>query len=50
MLDYSAVSEIGLKREKNQDSYCTIKNKNGDLLLMVCDGIGGGKAGEVASG
>ena len=50
MLDYSAISEIGLKREKNQDSYCTIKNKNGDLLLMVCDGIGGGKAGEVASG
>ena len=50
MLDYSAISEIGLKREKNQDSYCAIKNKNGDLLLMVCDGIGGGKAGEVASG
>ena len=50
MLDYFAQSEICLKREKNQDSYCSIKNKNGDLLLMVCDGIGGGKAGEVASG
>ena len=50
MLEYYAISEIGLKREKNQDSYCSVKNKNGDLLLMVCDGIGGGKAGEVASG
>lgn len=49
-MNYYCLTDIGLKREKNQDSYCTIENKNGDFLALVCDGIGGGKAGDVASG
>ena len=49
-MKYFCLSDIGLKREINQDSYCAIKNENGDLLALVCDGIGGGKAGDVASG
>lgn len=49
MMEYFCVSDIGLKREKNQDSYCSLKNNNDDCLFLVCDGIGGGKAGEVAS-
>lgn len=46
---FSAVTDIGLIREKNQDSYLAINNKYGDFLGLVADGIGGGKAGEVAS-
>ena len=49
-MEYFCVTDIGLKREKNQDSYCSLKNDNDDYLFLVCDGIGGGKAGEVASG
>lgn len=49
-MNYYCLTDIGLRREKNQDSYGAIKNKKGDLLAIVCDGIGGGKAGDVASG
>ena len=49
-MKYSCITDIGLLREKNQDSYLTIENKYGDLLAIVADGIGGGRAGEVASG
>ena len=49
-MQFACFSDIGLCREKNQDSYCAIENSFGDLLAIVADGIGGGKAGEVASG
>ena len=49
-MNYSCISDIGLLREKNQDSYIAIENSYGDFLAIVADGIGGGKAGEVASG
>ena len=49
-MNHYCLSDIGLKREKNQDSYCTARNQSGDFLALVCDGIGGGKAGDVASG
>ena len=49
-MKYSCITDIGLLREKNQDSCLTIENKYGDLLAIVADGIGGGRAGEVASG
>ncbi|MDO5440636.1 MAG: Stp1/IreP family PP2C-type Ser/Thr phosphatase [Erysipelotrichaceae bacterium] len=49
-MNYYCLTDVGLKREKNQDSYCAVNNKNGDFLALVCDGIGGGKAGDVASG
>lgn len=50
MIDYFGNTDIGLHREVNQDSYLTITNKYGDFLGVVCDGIGGGNAGDVASG
>ena len=50
MIKYSAVTDIGLHRENNQDSYLTVINNYGDFLALVCDGIGGAKAGDVASG
>lgn len=48
-MEYSCITDIGLIREKNQDSFLAIENKYGDFLGIVADGIGGGKAGEVAS-
>lgn len=48
-MEYFCVTDIGLVREKNQDSFLALENKYGDFLGVVADGIGGGKAGEVAS-
>ena len=48
-MEYFSLTDIGLVRDKNQDSYITIYNENRDFLVIVCDGIGGNKAGEVAS-
>lgn len=45
---YTSLSEIGLKRLDNEDSYGVFKFEEG-LLVIVCDGLGGNKAGEVAS-
>lgn len=42
-------SNIGKVRSTNQDCFGVIENNNNDLLCFVCDGIGGGKAGDVAS-
>ena len=42
-------SDIGLIRSMNQDNYLITKNKGGNTLALVCDGIGGAKAGDVAS-
>lgn len=49
-MEYSCITDIGIIREKNQDSFLAISNEYGDFLALVSDGIGGGKAGEVASG
>lgn len=45
----AGITDIGLVREKNQDNYLITKNNKGDVLAIVCDGIGGAKAGDVAS-
>ena len=49
MIDFYCISNIGLHRTCNQDSYITCTNNNGDFLALVADGIGGGRAGDVAS-
>ncbi len=48
-MQYSGVTDIGRMRQTNQDSYTIASNEKGDVLAMVCDGIGGGKAGDIAS-
>lgn len=42
------LTHVGLRRSSNQDCICYVK-KNDALLAIVCDGIGGGLAGDVAS-
>ena len=49
-MEYYCLTDVGLIREKNQDSYIYCLNEYGDILMLVADGIGGSNAGEVASG
>lgn len=46
--NYTSISKIGLKRFDNEDSVGVFETNNG-LLAIVCDGLGGNNAGEVAS-
>lgn len=48
ILKYTALSKLGLIRSSNQDRVLTVETDHG-FLAMVCDGIGGGNAGDVAS-
>lgn len=41
-------SDIGKNRKMNQDAF-VIKQNGSSILALVCDGMGGAKAGEVAS-
>ena len=46
---YSGLTDQGKTRESNQDTYNVCENDRGDLLAIVCDGVGGASHGEVAS-
>jgi serine/threonine protein phosphatase PrpC len=45
---YTTVSKVGLMRPGNEDSIGVFKTEDG-ILAIVCDGLGGNNAGEVAS-
>ncbi|HKI77150.1 MAG TPA: Stp1/IreP family PP2C-type Ser/Thr phosphatase [Ignavibacteriaceae bacterium] len=45
---YLAQSKVGLKRSDNED-YVEVFDMGEGLLAVVCDGLGGNKAGDIAS-
>jgi len=48
-MKYYGVTDRGKVRKTNQDSYVIATSQAGDVFAIVCDGIGGGKGGDVAS-
>lgn len=44
-----AISDTGVVRQENQDAYRVEKPSAGQILLVVCDGMGGARAGNLAS-
>ena len=45
----SVKTDIGVKRHSNQDEYAILNLNDGSVLAVVCDGMGGANAGNVAS-
>ena len=51
LITYAGMTHIGLVRERNEDSYAIdIQNNQWPLIFIVCDGLGGHRNGELASG
>lgn len=48
-MNYYALTDIGKKRSKNQDQATVIANTRDQVIAIVCDGMGGHRAGEIAS-
>lgn len=48
-MEYFALTDIGKIRNKNQDQAVAAINGKDQILGLVCDGMGGHKAGEIAS-
>ncbi len=48
-MDYYFITDPGKVRERNEDSVCICENALKEKLLIVADGMGGHKNGEVAS-
>lgn len=46
---FGAKTDIGLVRENNEDQAVALINASGNVLLCVCDGMGGHNKGEYAS-
>ncbi len=44
-----AKTDIGIKRHTNQDDFAVLDLPDGAVLAVVCDGMGGANAGNVAS-
>lgn len=48
-MQYNYITDPGKVRERNEDSVIIVENAAGEVLMCVADGMGGHKAGEVAS-
>lgn len=46
---YAGKTDVGKKRESNQDNFSIKKTENGFVLCTVCDGMGGANGGSLAS-
>ena len=49
MMEYSYITDPGKVRDNNEDSVIIVENKQQEYLLIVADGMGGHRNGEVAS-
>jgi len=49
MLELLYANSFVGKREKNEDAYLVKSFENGDILLIVADGMGGGEIGDILS-
>ncbi len=47
-MEYAALTDVGMKRHNNEDSYI-INEINRENIFIVADGMGGHNAGEIAS-
>ena len=47
--DFCYLTDIGNKRLTNEDKALILSNSKGNVLMVVCDGIGGHRRGDVAS-
>ncbi|KAA1042746.1 Stp1/IreP family PP2C-type Ser/Thr phosphatase [Macrococcus equipercicus] len=48
-MDARFFTDIGRTRTRNEDAGGVFKNHTGQVLLLICDGMGGHNAGDVAS-
>jgi protein phosphatase len=48
-MKYYGITDRGLVRKNNQDSYVIATNRSGDIFAIVADGIGGNLGGDIAS-
>ena len=48
-MKFAIKSDVGQRRKVNEDAAGYFESKNNIPLMMVCDGIGGHNAGEIAS-
>lgn len=49
MMQISGASNVGLKRDNNEDAWLALDLGDDQVLLLVADGVGGRDAGELAS-
>ena len=48
-MKYYGITDKGLLRKNNQDSYVIATSESGDVFAIVADGIGGNFGGDIAS-
>ena len=46
---YASKTDVGKVRMNNEDRTATLTNSRGNILLIVCDGMGGANKGDLAS-